>query len=286
MFTYFTKYPVIPYNGSLAINILARVKFTEAAKKAGAVFYPYSVSDGERPDIIAANYYDDPRYSWVIYLANDIIDPYHDWILTEKEFRDYIIKKYGSIDKAYREIAYWEDNWYADETTLSISAYNALSAARKKYFKPVTGVQGNVVNYVRNGLNLAVESNKTIEITVANTSSYTIGEQITQATSGTTTGSGFIKGISDNKLVAQNIIGTFANTGGSVANVIGYDSKATSAASNVATINTAIPADELSYWTYVTKYDYENQINEQKRFIQLLDKSFIDQIEKEMDELL
>lgn len=286
MFTYFTKYPFIPYNGSLAINILARVKFTEAAKKAGAVFYPYSVSDGERPDIIAANYYDDPRYSWVIYLANDIIDPYHDWILTEKEFRDYIIKKYGSIDKAYREIAYWEDNWYADETTLSISAYNALSAARKKYFKPVTGVQGNVVNYVRNGLNLAVESNKTIEITVANTSSYIIGEQITQATSGTTTGSGFIKGINDNKLVAQNIIGTFANTGGSVANVIGYDSKATSAASNVATINTAIPADELSYWTYVTKYDYENQINEQKRFIQLLDKSFIDQIEKEMDELL
>lgn len=286
MFTYFSKYPIITYSDSLSVNILARVKFTEAAKRIGAIFYPYAVSDGERPDIIAANYYDDPRYSWLIYLANDIVDPYYDWVLTEKEFKEFIIKKYGSIDKANREIAYWEDNWYGDETTLTPAAYDALSAARKKYFKPVVGVQGNIVSYDRNQLNIAVETNKTIEITVANTSSYTIGEQITQATSGTTTGSGFIKGISDNKLVAQNILGTIANTAGSVGNIIGTDSGTSSAVSKIVTISTAIPSDELSYWTYVTKYDYESQVNEQRRFIQLIDKSFVDQIEKEMEELL
>ena len=192
MYNLFTNYPIITYNNTLAVNILARVKFNDVTKNLGAVFYPYTVGEGERPDSIAANYYDDPRYSWVVYMCNDIIDPYYDWYLTEKEFKQFIIKKYGSIERANIEIAYWEDNWYLDETTLTTAAYDALPPNRKKYFNPVVGVNGTVVSYERGQLGLAAETNKTIEIDVANSAAFSIGNYITQTTSGNLSGSGFI----------------------------------------------------------------------------------------------
>lgn len=286
MYNYFTNFPIITYDGALTVNILSKVKFNDIALKNNAVFYPYTIAEGERPDVIAANYYDDPRYSWVVYLCNDIVDPHYDWPLTDKEFKEFIIKKYGSVEAAYREIAYWEDNWYEDETVLTVAAYEALPANRRKYFKPIVGINSNVVSYERNRLDLSLETNKTIEITVSNTANFIIGEYISQSTSGQQSGSGFIKAISDNKLVAQNILGSFANTSGSVSAVTGLDSRVSSNATNVITTNTSIPADEQVYWTYVTKYDYENQLNESKKFIRLIDKSFIDQIEKEIGELL
>jgi hypothetical protein len=286
VYNLFTNYPIITYNNTLAVNILARVKFNDVAKNLGAVFYPYTISEGERPDSIAANYYDDPRYSWVVYMCNDIVDPYYDWYLTEKEFKEFIVKKYGSIERANIEIAYWEDNWYIDETTLTTAAYDALPPGRKKYFKPVTGVSGAVVNYERGQLGIAAETNKTIEITVANSASFSIGNYITQNTSGAMTGSGFIRGISDNTIVAQNILGEFANTAGAVGSLLNNDTGATSSVSNVVTINTSIPLDEQVFWTYLTKYEYEANLNESRKFIRLLDKSFIDQVEKELSEML
>lgn len=286
MYNYFKNFPVTSYNGTLALNILARVKFTDVAKSIDAVFYPYTISEGERPDIIAANYYDDPRYSWVIYLANDIVDPYYDWPLSEAEFKNFINKKYGSIQNASRLIAYWEDNWYEDETVLTPSAYQALPSANKKYFKPVTGITGSIVSYSRTRLDLAVETNKTIQITVSNSANFGIGDYITQSNTSTggLLGSGFIKNIIDNNIVAQNILGTFANTSGTTSGLTNQNN--TSSVSSVATIQESIPSSEAVYWTYVTSYDYESQLNEQKKFIRLIDKSFIDQIEKELEQLL
>jgi hypothetical protein len=121
---------------------------------------------------------------------------------------------------------------------------------------------------------------------VADASGFTIGEYITQSTSGNLSGSGFIKAISDNNIVAQNILGSFETTAGSVGPVNGATSQASSNVSSTTTTNVSIPVDEQSYWTYVNRYDYENNLNEQKKFIRLIDKSYVDQIEKELGELL
>ena len=97
MYNLFTKFPVIYYNDNPIVNILAKVKFNELAKKTKAIYYPYTIAEGERPDVIAANYYDDPRYSWLIYMANDIVDPLYDWPMTSEELDRFINKKYKSL---------------------------------------------------------------------------------------------------------------------------------------------------------------------------------------------
>lgn len=280
MYNLFTKFPIIFYNDNVAVNLLAKVKFNQAALKASAIYYPYTIAEGERPDVIAANYYDDARYSWLIYMANDIIDPVYDWPLTEEELRKFIIKKYGSLEKAAEGIAFWRTNWYEDETMLTLSGYNSLPSYSKKYFNPVLGASGQVVSYARKQDDLTVDTNKIQELYVANTSGFVVGEQVKQVLSGLTTAA-HIKEVSNTTLYVHHVIGSFANGG-----ISGVTSNTTSTITGTTTTSQSIPTNEYAYWTYVSYMDYENELNESKRHIRLVDKSYVDQIEKEMSDLL
>lgn len=281
MYNLFTKFPAIYYNNQLAVNLLLKVKFNEAAKRAAAVYYPYTVTEGERPDIIAANYYDDPRYSWLIYMVNDIVDPLHDWPLTEEELNQTIVKKYGSIQKAIDGIAFWRVNWYEDETILTSSGYNALPSYAKKYFTPASTFTGST-SYVRSRIDYAVETNSIQQLSLNSTNGFEIGELVTQKVAGTHVATATIKNIIDNKLVVQHVLGAFV-----VGNpVVGSDSSVSSNLTTVLTLSTPIPANEANYWSYVSFYDQEQELNEQKRHIKLLDKAYVDQVERELDSLL
>lgn len=105
---YFSKFPKIEYNGNTIKNITLRAKVLENFKRVATNFYPYTIEDGQTADSLAYDYYDDPNYVWVIYLVNDIIDPYYDWPLSIVNFEKYIIKKYGSIAAAKSQVAYYK----------------------------------------------------------------------------------------------------------------------------------------------------------------------------------
>lgn len=280
MYNLFTKFPVIYYNDNVAVNILAKVKFNQAALKASAIYYPYTIREGERPDVIAANYYDDSRYSWLVYMANDIIDPVYDWPLTEEEFRKFIIKKYGSLETATERIAFWRTNWYEDDTMLTVAGYNALPSYSKKYFNPVLGASGQVVSYERKQDELTTDTNRIDEVYVANTAGFVVGEQIKQVLGGLTT-TAFVQSVSNTTIFAHHVIGNFAN-----GSLLGMTSNTSTTITGSLTTATPIPNNEAAYWTYVSYLDYENELNESKRHIRLVDKSYVDQIEKEMDDLL
>lgn len=102
---FFENYPKVNYvvNGDVVMNvtdITKRFKFTEEVLKNKYVLFNYVIKEGERPDIIAHKYYKDSRLDWVILLTNKIIDPYFGWPLSNREFEDYIVKKYGSLEYA------------------------------------------------------------------------------------------------------------------------------------------------------------------------------------------
>lgn len=61
------------------------------------LYYPYTVAEGERPEDIAEFYYGSVDYVWLVYLANNIIDPYHQWPMDEKTFRNYLVDKYSDV---------------------------------------------------------------------------------------------------------------------------------------------------------------------------------------------
>ena len=110
MSEYFSNYPKIAYDitgtnntnpdFTVAVNLMVRNKIRDAVESDITIFYPYIVSEGMRPDVLAYQYYGDTQYTWSILLVNNIIDPYWEWPLSYKDFRGYIITKYGSVEKS------------------------------------------------------------------------------------------------------------------------------------------------------------------------------------------
>lgn len=108
--SYFSNFPKIKINNVLATNITLRAAFIERLKLNSSVFYPYVVKDGETADAIATWYYGAPNYDWMIYLANNIIDPHTEWPKSTIQFDEYIFKKYGSIQEAKSKIEFYRRN--------------------------------------------------------------------------------------------------------------------------------------------------------------------------------
>ena len=100
---YFRPFPLVRYDVKknklplLLTNVTARYKIRDILKYKVAIYYDYIVKDGDRPDNIAFKYYEDETLDWLIYLVNDIIDPYYDWPLDQDAFNKYIRTLYGSV---------------------------------------------------------------------------------------------------------------------------------------------------------------------------------------------
>ena len=105
---YFNNLPTIEYGTKVARNLITRPKIKNFILGNPNVIYDYVIKDGERPDTIANAYYGDSNFVWLIFLANNIVDPYYDWPLTQQQFKDFIINKYGSVETAKNTIKHYK----------------------------------------------------------------------------------------------------------------------------------------------------------------------------------
>lgn len=81
-------------------DIMSRSQVIQSVMTNAQLFYPYRVSDGETPEIIADKYYNDPNRHWLVMFSNYIIDPYYDFPMSTHQFETYIVREYGSIETA------------------------------------------------------------------------------------------------------------------------------------------------------------------------------------------
>ena len=110
---YFKNFPTINYQGRNVRDITRRNKFLKSVTTNPLLFLPYTVKEGEKPEDIAYNYYGSTDYTWLVYLSNNIVDPYHQWHLSEENFHKYLIQKYeaDSLKTGYEVV-----DWSQDET--------------------------------------------------------------------------------------------------------------------------------------------------------------------------
>jgi len=62
-------------------------------------FEKYNVIGDERPDNVAQKFYGDPTFDWVVFLANNIVNVYDEWPLSQQSFDNFLTEKYGTNDK-------------------------------------------------------------------------------------------------------------------------------------------------------------------------------------------
>ena len=275
---FFNKIPTITYDGKMVRNIMARAKLSDTTKNNNQLFFPYTTSGESRADTLSYQYYKSPGYSWLIWFANEIVDPYYDMALNSYDFEQYIINKYGSIDMAQRKISHYKLNWEASSADLSIDGFNNLSGTAKKYWEPILDYNLNVKAYTRKKDNQILNTNRVGTITFNNaTGQFKIGEEIQQQGDATTYA--FCTYADSTTLTVQHIQKSFrTNTV-----IIGKESgaQATIIAVNNFLATTAAYASS-NYWSPVTYYDYEYELNENKKQIVLMDAMHAPRAEQEL----
>ncbi len=147
---YFAPFNLVEYDikkndqTTLLTNIMSRFKIIESFERQEAVYYDYSVKDGERADTIAFKYYGDASLDWVVLVTNNIIDPEFEWPLSSTALNRYIIQKYGSISTASSQTHHYEQlitshqvlfdgtiipEYYEE---VDLTTYNSLSTSEKR----------------------------------------------------------------------------------------------------------------------------------------------------------
>jgi len=80
-------------------NLFKRVKIRQDILQNLAYFTQYKIQGDDRPDNVAFEIYDDETLDWVVLLSNNILNVQTEWPLTQAAFNEFLIKKYGSIEK-------------------------------------------------------------------------------------------------------------------------------------------------------------------------------------------
>lgn len=98
--SYFKNFPSIYYDLNrderykLATDVLRRVTFNQTSKSVDSIYVKYDVKEGETPEEIALNLYDTHTLYWVVLLFNDIINKNKEWPMDAATMDEYINDKY------------------------------------------------------------------------------------------------------------------------------------------------------------------------------------------------
>jgi hypothetical protein len=282
---YFARFPVTVYNDTAILDISRRVRIDNVNKEVPNLFYPVEIHSGTRPDVIADGYYKDPELDWMIYLANEIVDPYYGWYLNEDEFNEFILDKYGDYALPRKKIVFWRSNWSEDDAEITASYYeNTLAVDHKQYYSPNYGTNGKIMSYTRKKEDWIVNTNKVYQYTVTYTSgtAFTEGEILDIKTGGEIVGGAEVVTCNSTALIVQHV------TGNSVANstwtktLIGETSNTTADTAAVTVLAEFITNATADFWTPVTYFDWEQEKNESHKHIHVMNPVFVTEVSNEI----
>lgn len=287
---YFDKFPVISYANNVAVNITERAVVTKTSFENPYLYYNYQLQDNERPDQLSDRYYNDQYKSWILYLTNNIVDPYYGWYMTDDLFNNYLQAKYNtSIYDLQIKTKYYVNNWFQDDTRISVSTYTALSNTVHKFWEPYYLSSSIVSGYQRVKLDTIINTNQIIAYQ-ANGVNFNTNEIVNIVFDTNNKGKGQVVTSNSSCVVLQHMVNTVLpnNTvtisGSSY--LYGTESFSNVSFTSANTVATNIPLEEIIYYTPITIYDYEKDINENKKNIRVLNSTYAPQIAKELKSLL
>lgn len=276
--SFFAGFPTITYGNNQVIDITERIVVRNGLVKNPYIYTPISIVDGVRADTVAYKAYGDPYTSWILYLTNNITDPYYEWYMNTDVFDKFIALKYGTIANAMQTIAYWTNNW-VDKPQITVADYQALTANQQPFWTPNYGYYNTPISYSRTQVDWTASTNFILALGIGtgNTVHFHFNEPVFIQYNANTTGAAQVKQSNSSILIVQHITGNafpgnVANTSNSF--VYGTSSGANCVIANCTFLSNNILPDLQDYYAPVYYYDLENQINAGNRFINLLDPQY------------
>lgn len=280
--TFFAHFPLITYNGQAVVNITERAVIANTTLLNPNLFYPIAIKAGQRSDQLSRQVYTDPYQEWLIFMSNQIIDPYNQWYMDSSQFSDFITQKYGSIPLAQQTIMYYTNNWY-NGSNISVSTFDSLDATLTKYYQPFFDGFGIIIGYYRTPLDWTISTNHLVSFNFTNNIPAFINNEIVTITyTANNIGSGQVASFSNNNLNIQHVSGYYLPNGSINAvsfSILGSQSNAliTISTANSMTINSydSVTAEEDIFYDPVTQWNYEDNKNEGNKILQIMLPQFV-----------
>lgn len=285
MGNFFDKFPLIRYTADKGLlneydtvrNVLFRVGIIKEVMETNInAYYYYTIRDSDRPETLAEGIYGDPQAHWIILYANNIYDPYYDWPMDERTFEKYIIKKYGSL-------AWAKTNYHHYEKVITRENPFAQTVTTTRFEVNDKVLTDGIITIINAEIDYGV--GEIVYIGDSN-SSNTFSGQVVAWSNGN--GQIILANTTGKALQTQFLIGTSSAANGTVLKVdlptTPMDAYNTlTDTTNFSTYTVAgrtvfetISRDKVSY------FDYESQLNEDKRLIKIIQPQYYQQIINEL----
>lgn len=152
---YFTNFPYIQYtfpnNEDITIkNLSIRPSISSEVFDDGTPFESYTIQDGDTPETIAYDVYDDVTYHWIIMLANNILNLYDDWPKTTTQFDLFLLSKYRDSENEDP----MDTRRYVEFVGDELDAFEAQignRTARPHHFEDINNIEYNYDTVVNGG---------------------------------------------------------------------------------------------------------------------------------------
>lgn len=274
---YFINFPNIYYsytiNGQnvlkLVKDVTQNVRLQKRVLELVTLYDEYDLQDGDTPDIVAAKYYGNANYHWVVMITNEKYDYVNDWPMTSAVLDDYIREKYNRF-----EATSWTYQVTTNKTTITAVCPNhgiVSSEITTNMTNPVTLENVFVVT-------ASAETGETFT-TAAEAISYT--GKITSVTDSTIT-------IELNGELTATVpdfwpAGTYswAATGGFSIWTTNRENRIKHWVLNKYIVNDSTIGSEP-----ITYYNHETNINDSKRRIKLISPNLVNDIVTELQQLI
>lgn len=103
-----TFFPRTTYKNKTIVDLTKSVRVAKAIENVSANFIGFSIPEGDRPEVVAYDYYDDASLAWLVLLPNKVLDPYYEWPLPQRTFERWMIEKYTSLELSQSTILFYE----------------------------------------------------------------------------------------------------------------------------------------------------------------------------------
>ena len=89
-------------------NLFKRGKLREDIFNDLIFFEKYSIIGDERPDNVAYKFYNDSTLDWIVLISNNILNIQSEWPMTQQMFDKVMLEKYGSYENLYSKPHHYE----------------------------------------------------------------------------------------------------------------------------------------------------------------------------------
>lgn len=140
------NFPIIEYSSGINIHdYYYRIDIIQNYVKNNITnFFVYNLEYGDTPESVSMKFYGTPEYWYLILMANNIQEPFYEWILTDDECMMYArtrsYQKYGCKDKE-------EFEKYLSE--IAIYDKTKADAIRKECQKNIDIIYTNIISKMR-----------------------------------------------------------------------------------------------------------------------------------------